>query len=87
MTGETFRIGELAGATGTKVETIRWYERIGLLTPPARTGGNYRAYGSAHLARLSFIRRARDLSAFRWTRCASCCAYPISEAGRARRST
>jgi DNA-binding transcriptional MerR regulator len=61
MTGETFRIGELARATGTKVETIRWYERIGLLAAPARTGGNYRAYGSAHLGRLSFIRRARDL--------------------------
>jgi Cu(I)-responsive transcriptional regulator len=61
MTGETFRIGELARATGTKVETIRWYERIGLLATPARTGSNYRAYGPAHLARLSFVRRARDL--------------------------
>ena len=37
MTGETFSIGELARATGTKVETIRWYERIGLLAAqPAR---------------------------------------------------
>ena len=50
MTGDTFGIGELARATGTKVETIRWYERIGLLAAPARTGGNYRAYGPAHLA-------------------------------------
>jgi Cu(I)-responsive transcriptional regulator len=60
MTG-TFSIGELARATGTKVETIRYYERIGLLPPPARTGGNYRAYAQLHLDRLSFIRRGRDL--------------------------
>jgi Cu(I)-responsive transcriptional regulator len=55
------KIGELANATATKVETVRYYERIGLLSPPARTSANYRAYGSEHLARLSFIRRARDL--------------------------
>ena len=54
-------IGELGKATGTKVETVRYYERIGLLPKPARTTGNYRAYGSAELGRLSFIRRARDL--------------------------
>jgi Cu(I)-responsive transcriptional regulator len=54
-------IGELGKATGTKVETIRYYERIGLLPKPLRTGGNYRAYGEAELGRLSFIRRARDL--------------------------
>jgi len=58
---ETFSIGELAHPTGTKVETIRYYERIGLLPAPARTGGNYRAYTRQHLARLNFIRRARDL--------------------------
>lgn len=55
------KIGELGQATATKVETVRYYEKIGLLPPPARTGGNYRAYGADHLARLSFIRRARDL--------------------------
>lgn len=54
-------IGELGKATGTKVETIRYYERIGLLPNPPRTGGNYRAYGEPELGRLSFIRRARDL--------------------------
>ncbi len=54
-------IGDLAKRTGTKVETIRYYERIGLLPAPARTGGNYRSYDTAHLGRLSFIRRARDL--------------------------
>lgn len=55
------KIGELSGATATKVETVRYYEKIGLLPSPARTSGNYRSYGDAHLARLSFIRRARDL--------------------------
>ena len=55
------KIGELAEATATKVETVRYYEKIGLLSSPARTSSNYRAYGTEHLARLSFIRRARDL--------------------------
>ncbi|NBW75839.1 MAG: MerR family transcriptional regulator [Sphingomonadaceae bacterium] len=54
-------IGELASATATKVETVRYYEKIGLLPPPARTSANYRSYGNAHLGRLSFIRRARNL--------------------------
>ena len=61
MGDDTFGIGELARATSTKVETIRWYERIGLLDAPARTRGNYRTYGRSHLERLSFVRRARDL--------------------------
>jgi Cu(I)-responsive transcriptional regulator len=55
------RIGELGEATGTKVETIRYYEQTGLLPPPKRTSANYRLYNSHHLARLSFVRRARDL--------------------------
>lgn len=54
-------IGALGKATGTKTETIRYYEHIGLLPAPARTAGNYRAYGPNHLRRLSFIRRSRDL--------------------------
>jgi Cu(I)-responsive transcriptional regulator len=54
-------IGELGKATDTKVETIRYYERVGLLAPPDRTASNYRTYGGEALARLSFIRRARDL--------------------------
>ena len=57
----TMSIGTLAKATGTKVETVRWYEHVGLLPAPTRTSGNYRAYDAAHLGRLSFIRRARDL--------------------------
>lgn len=55
------KIGELASAAGSKVETVRYYEKIGLLPPPARTRANYRSYGREHLARLSFVRRARDL--------------------------
>jgi DNA-binding transcriptional MerR regulator len=54
-------IGALAKATATKIETVRYYERIGLLPAPGRTAGNYRAYGADHLARLSFVRRSRDL--------------------------
>ena len=54
-------IGALAKTTGTKIETIRYYERIELLPAPSRTSGNYRVYGAEHLGRLSFIRRARDL--------------------------
>lgn len=56
-----FRIGDLADRTDTKVETIRYYERIGILPEPERTSANYRSYGHEHLGRLSFIRRARDL--------------------------
>lgn len=54
-------IGDLGKATNTKVETVRYYERIGLLPKPVRSSGNYRTYGAAELGRLSFIRRARDL--------------------------
>lgn len=61
MLANRFKIGDLARTTGTKVETIRYYERIGLLPSPARTDGNYRAYASHHLDRLRFIRRGRDL--------------------------
>lgn len=54
-------IGTLAQATGTKPETIRFYERIGILPQPSRTGGNYRSYTDDHIRRLTFVRRARDL--------------------------
>ncbi|HYA79942.1 MAG TPA: helix-turn-helix domain-containing protein [Methylocystis sp.] len=54
-------IGELARATGAKPETIRYYERIGLLPRPPRTAGNYRDYSAAHVSRLAFSRRAREL--------------------------
>jgi Cu(I)-responsive transcriptional regulator len=54
------KIGDLARATGTGVETVRWYEKVGLLARPPRTASNYRSYGHSDLMRLSFIRRARD---------------------------
>lgn len=55
------RIGDLARGTGTSVETIRYYERIGVLARPIRTAGNYRAYATADLKRLNFVRHARGL--------------------------
>src|SRR5712691_237457 len=54
-------IGALSKHTGTNIETIRYYERVGLLPAPARTAGGYRLYGTDHLKRLNFIRRARVL--------------------------
>lgn len=55
------KIGELSRATGCTVETIRYYERAGLLPAPARSEGNYRRYDRAALDRLAFIRRCRSL--------------------------
>ena len=56
-----FTIGTLSKRTGCNVETIRYYERVGLLRLPGRTPGGYRLYGIEHLKRLTFIRRARAL--------------------------
>lgn len=55
------KIGEVARVTGTPVETIRYYEREGLLAAPPRTEGNFRIYDESHLKRLSFIRHCRSL--------------------------
>jgi len=55
------KIGELARAAHTQVETIRYYEREGLLPGAARTAANYRDYGPAQVERLSFIRHCRGL--------------------------
>lgn len=55
------RIGELARATGTKAETIRYYEREGILSAADRTDSNYRDYSCDHLVTLAFVRRAREL--------------------------
>jgi DNA-binding transcriptional MerR regulator len=54
-------IGDLARSTDTKVETIRYYEKIGLIQPAARTSGNHRAYSQVQKDRLTFIRHAREL--------------------------
>lgn len=55
------KIGELAAASDTAVETVRYYEREGLLPAPGRTESNYRSYDADHLARLQFIRYCRGL--------------------------
>jgi MerR family transcriptional regulator, mercuric resistance operon regulatory protein len=54
-------IGALSKRTDTNIETVRYYERVELLPAPARSAGGYRLYGTDHLKRLSFIRRARTL--------------------------
>lgn len=55
------KIGELSRATAIAVETIRYYEKIGLLPEPERDASGYRAYRNAHLDRLLFIKRCRNL--------------------------
>ncbi len=54
-------IGRLAAAAGVDLETVRYYERIKLMPPPARTASGHRAYEEAHVRRLAFIRRGREL--------------------------
>jgi Cu(I)-responsive transcriptional regulator len=54
-------IGQLARRTGCKVQTIRYYEQIGLMPEPMRTEGNQRRYGARHLERLAFVRHSREL--------------------------
>jgi MerR family mercuric resistance operon transcriptional regulator len=54
-------IGALSKGTGCNIETIRYYERIKLFPEPVRTEGGHRMYGTGHLKRLGFIRRAREL--------------------------
>lgn len=54
-------IGRLSQATGTSPDTIRYYERLGLLPRPPRGTGRHRAFGPEHLQRLLFVRRARTL--------------------------
>jgi len=53
--------GKLATQTGCNIETIRYYEAIGLIPAPARTESGYRSYSNEHLRRLNFIQRARAL--------------------------
>ena len=54
-------IGTLGERTGTKVQTIRYYEQIGLLPEPGRTSGGQRRYDESNLDRLAFIRHSRQL--------------------------
>jgi Cd(II)/Pb(II)-responsive transcriptional regulator len=55
------KIGELALVAQCTVETVRYYEKAGLLPKPARTSGNFRVYGPEHVERLRFIRNCRAL--------------------------
>jgi len=54
-------IGRLAAVSGVNLETIRYYERIGIMPAPARTVGGHRLYDDNHRRRLTFIRRSREL--------------------------
>jgi MerR family mercuric resistance operon transcriptional regulator len=56
-----FTIGEIAQRTGVHIETVRYYEKVGLLPPPPRTEGGHRLYADDHLKRIIFIRRGREL--------------------------
>ena len=55
------KISDAAAASGCHLETIRYYERVGLMPPPARTASGYRAYRPAEVERLRFISRGREL--------------------------
>ena len=57
----TLTIGRLADAAGVSIDTVRFYERRGLLPEPARTAGGYRSYSDEDTWRLRFILRAKDL--------------------------
>jgi MerR family transcriptional regulator, mercuric resistance operon regulatory protein len=61
LKAEAIAIGALSERSGVNIETIRYYERIGLLPSPPRSAGRHRVYGEVHRRRLVFIRRAREL--------------------------
>jgi MerR family mercuric resistance operon transcriptional regulator len=54
-------IGSLSKQSGVNIETIRYYEKIGIMPKPPRTGGGFRAYTPEHAKRLHFVRRGREL--------------------------
>jgi MerR family mercuric resistance operon transcriptional regulator len=59
--GKPLTRGTLAVRTGCNIETIRYYERVGLLPPPPRSASGHRLYGEGLVRRLNFVRRSRDL--------------------------
>jgi MerR family mercuric resistance operon transcriptional regulator len=61
MRGQLLTRGGLATRTGCNIETIRYYEQIGILPPPPRSQGGHRLYGQELVKRLNFIRRSREL--------------------------
>ena len=58
---DSFLIGKLSKQSGVNIETIRYYEKIGVMPAPGRNAGGFRIYGPDHLKRLSFVRRSRQL--------------------------
>ncbi|MBI5097012.1 MAG: MerR family transcriptional regulator, partial [Nitrospirae bacterium] len=58
---DRFTIGKLARLAGVNIQTIRYYERAGLLHPISKTGAGYRLYGEGELKRLRFVRHAKEL--------------------------
>jgi MerR family transcriptional regulator, copper efflux regulator len=60
-TGKSLGIGALARRTGVSIDTVRYYEKSGLLPPEARLASGYRRYGEQQVSQLRFIRRAQDL--------------------------
>ena len=61
LRSQSITIGEMSRRTGVNIETIRYYERIGVMPRPRRTGGGHRAYDGDQLKRLHFVRRGREL--------------------------
>ena len=61
MSGEMIQIGALSKETGVNIETIRYYERIGIMPKPPRTEGGHRTYDEPQVKRLGFIARSRQL--------------------------
>lgn len=61
VSGKGVQRGELAKRTGCNLETIRYYEKIGLMPDPPRGASGYRVYDESHVRRLRFILRAREL--------------------------
>lgn len=58
---QAYSIGDLARRAGCRVETVRYYEREGLMPDPPRSEGGHRLYHTEHMKQLTFIRRAREL--------------------------
>ena len=58
---DVLSIGKLSKQSGVNIETIRYYEKIGVMPAPGRSAGGFRIYGPDHLKRLSFVRRGRQL--------------------------
>jgi len=87
----TYTIGKLAQAAGVHVETIRYYQRIGLLPQPARQQRTVRRYGGDVLQQLRFIRSAqqlglslRDIASLLWMQTAKGCNTMVRDAGTAK---